>query len=116
LWRYPPPLPPTPGSCIFPFILLVLWTSLLSPPVPDPDPLFHSPTFSHPGPSFPLPPVILFPYLSGIKACSFGPSFLFNFLLSVSCIIGILYFLANIHLLVNTYHACPFKSGLPHSG
>jgi hypothetical protein len=25
-------------------------------------------------------------------------------------------FLANIHLLVNTYHACPFVSDLPHSG
>jgi hypothetical protein len=26
------------------------------------------------------------------------------------------YFLANIHLLVSTYHACPFRSELPHSG
>jgi hypothetical protein len=26
------------------------------------------------------------------------------------------YFLANIHLLVSTYHVCPLGSELPHSG
>jgi hypothetical protein len=28
----------------------------------------------------------------------------------------ILFFLANIHLLLSTYHACPFGYVLPHSG
>jgi hypothetical protein len=32
------------------------------------------------------------------------------------CIMGILYFMANSHLSVITYHTCHFRSGLPHSG
>ena len=47
---------------------------------------------------------ILFLLLSEIQACSLGPSFLFNFFGSVECIMGILYFMANIHLSV-TAHA-----------
>jgi hypothetical protein len=46
-----------------------------------------------------------------------------SFLSFVDCILGILYgflllflFLANIHLLVSTYHARPFEAELPHSG
>jgi hypothetical protein len=35
---------------------------------------------------------------------------LLKFLESVGCIIGILFFLANIHLLVSTYH-----TGIPHT-
>jgi hypothetical protein len=41
---------------------------------------------------------------------------LLTFLSSVNCILDILYFLANIHLLVNTYYACPFGSEVPYSG
>jgi hypothetical protein len=44
-----------------------------------------------------------------------GPSFLFSLFGSVECIVGILYFMANIHLSVSTYHACTFGTGLPHS-
>lgn len=44
------------------------------------------------------------------------PSFLFNLFGSVGCIMDILYFMANIHLSVSTYHACPFGSGLRHLG
>jgi hypothetical protein len=58
----------------------------------------------------------LFHLLSGIEASSLGPSFLFNFSGSVGYIVGILYFLANIHSSVSTYHACPFGFRLPHSG
>jgi hypothetical protein len=102
-----------------PFILLAIWASLLPPhpPVPDPIPLFPPPHFSHPGHSLPLPPFIIpFPLLSGIEVSSLGPFCLLNFLQSLGCILDILYFLANIHLLVSTHHAFPFGSGLPHSG
>jgi hypothetical protein len=54
--------------------------------------------------------------LSEIEASSFRPFFLFNFLESVGCIIGILYFMANIHLSVSKYHAYLFGSELSHSG
>ena len=57
----------------------------------------------------------LFLLLSKIQACSLGPSLLFGFFRSVDHSMIILYFMANIHLLVSTYHACPFGSGLPHS-
>jgi hypothetical protein len=39
-----------------------------------------------------------------------------KFLNMVRCILGILYFLGNINLLVSTYDALPFESGLSHSG
>jgi hypothetical protein len=39
-----------------------------------------------------------------------------SFLWSVSCFMGILNFLPNIHLSVGTYHVCSFVTGLPHSG
>jgi hypothetical protein len=44
---------------------------------------------------------------------------LLSFLSSMKCILDILFlffFLANIHKLVSTYHACPFGSELFHSG
>jgi hypothetical protein len=67
------------------------------------------------GLSFPLPfMIILFPFLSKIEASSLGPFLLFNFIRSVEYIMGILYFLANIHLVVSIYHACLFWSGLPY--
>jgi hypothetical protein len=79
--------------------------------IPDPVP---PPTS---GPSLHLPPVIiLFPFLSRIEASSLGPYCLLHFLWSVCCILGILYFLTNIHLSVSTYHAGPFGSRLAHSG
>ena len=53
---------------------------------------------------------------SEIQASLLGPSFLFSFVGSVECSVAILYFMANIHLLVSTYHSCPLGSGLPYSG
>jgi hypothetical protein len=58
---------------------------------------------------------ILFPLLSGIEVSLFC-LFLLNFLKSVGCNMCILYFLVNNYLSVNTYHAYPFWSGLPHLG
>jgi hypothetical protein len=60
--------------------------------------------------------IIFFFLLSRIEAPSLEPFCLINFLWSVGCILGILYFFANIHLSVSTYHACPFGSGLCHPG
>jgi hypothetical protein len=63
-----------------------------------------------PSPSLPLPPVIIsFPFLSGIEDSSPGHFCLLHLLWSVGCILGILYVLANIHLSLSTYHACPFS-------
>jgi hypothetical protein len=42
--------------------------------------------------------IILFPFLSRYQISTLGPSFLLSFLQSVNCIMGILNFLANIHL------------------
>ena len=106
---------PPPWGCIFPLILLAPMSSFLSPhlhiwscfPFPLTCP---SPTQI---PSFPLPPVIIFFSLSsGIEASSLGPFCLLTFLSSVDCILGIL---ANIHLLVNRYHASLFGSEFPHT-
>jgi len=44
------------------------------------------------------------------------PPCYFDFLSSVECSVGILNFMANIHLYVSTNNACPFEWGLPHSG
>jgi hypothetical protein len=41
---------------------------------------------------------------------------LFACLSSVGCFLGILYFLATLHLLMSISHACPLRSELPHSG
>jgi hypothetical protein len=94
------PLLPNPHCCTSPLILLALLASLLSLPILDsalPFPL-HSP-LSHPISSLPLPPmIILFPFLSRYQISTLGPSFLLSFLQSVNCIMGILNFLANIHL------------------
>jgi hypothetical protein len=58
---------------------------------------------------------ILFPLLGRTKASTFWSSFLWIFIWSVNCILGILSFVANIHLSVSAYHMCPFVTGLPHS-
>lgn len=107
----PPPCPPPIlSTCRFPFILLNLWASLLSLPIPDPAPLL--PSLSHPCPFLPLPNMtILFPLLGGIEASSLEPFFLFNFFGLVGYIIGTLYFVDTLHLSVST---CPFESELPH--
>lgn len=103
---------PTSSGCIFLFILLALWASLLSSPTPDPDHYFFSHLLSYQGPSLPLPSMsILFPLLSGIQASLLIPSFFFNFFGSVECIMVIKYFLDNICLSVCTYHSCPFGYG-----
>ena len=73
-----------------------------------------------PAPSLPIfhlvPSVFLpsgfFSIASSIKASSLWPYSLLTFLSSVNCTLGMLYFLANIHLLVNTYHG----SEIPLSG
>jgi hypothetical protein len=79
-------------SCLYTYIILL--------------PLFS------PLPSSSLPPSAshdyFVPLLSGFQVSTFGPSFSLNFLQSVSCIMGILDFLASIYLSVNTYHACLF--------
>ena len=48
--------------------------------------------------------IILFPLLSGMEAPSLGPSFLLNFIMSVSCIMCIRYFLTNSYLSVSAFH------------
>jgi hypothetical protein len=61
----------------------------------------HLPLYllSHPVPSIRLPlTVILFLLLSEIQASSLVPSFLLSFFGSAACSMGILYFMANIHL------------------
>ena len=51
---------------------------------------------------------ILLSLLSEMQASSLEPSFLFSFFGSVECIMGILYFMANIHLSMSICHACHF--------
>jgi hypothetical protein len=60
--------------------------------------------------------IILLSLLSGIEVSSLGPSPLLSFIRSVSCIMVIGNFLANVQLSVSTYHACHFGSELPHLG
>lgn len=67
-------------------------------------------------PSFCLLWFFLFPLLCGIEESSFDSSFLLTFLQSLVCIMVNLYFLANIHLPLNTYPACHFGPGFPYSG
>lgn len=55
--------------------------------------------------------IILDPLLSGFEVYTHEYSFLFSFLWSVSCIMGILNFLANINLTVSAYHTCPLGLG-----
>ena len=65
-----------------------------------------------------LPPAVIdfFSLPNEIEVSAFGLLGVLPFLNSADCVLGILHFsLANIHLLVSTYHACPFGSELPHS-
>ena len=60
---------------------------------------------------------ILFPLLRKTEVYALWSFFLFSFMWSVNCILGILCFWANnIHLLVSAYHVCFFVIGLTHSG
>jgi hypothetical protein len=58
---------------------------------------------------------IIFPILGRNEVSTSSSSFLI-ILCFGSCILGILSFLANIHLSVSAYHVCSFVIGLPHSG
>jgi hypothetical protein len=64
----------------------------------------------------PLSPYLLFSLLSRTETSTLGSSFLLRFIRFMSCIMGILNLLANIHLSMSTYHTCPFVFGLSHSG
>ena len=70
-----------------------------------------------PSPSLPLC-YCFFSFPKETEVSSLGHFSLWTFLSSVDCILGTLYFyfLANIHLLVSTYHVCHFGPELPHSG
>ena len=96
---WPRPLPPYPVSCRCPFILMATWPSLLSVPVPDLEPHIPLP--------IPLLPISL--SLSASYDYFISPSkwdskssvvlsFSFSFFGSVECSMGILHFMANIHL------------------
>jgi len=85
----------------------------LIPPLP----ICPSHPLSHLVFSLHQPPMsILFPLLRKIQAPCLEPPLLYGFWGFVECSLAILYFIADIHLSVNTYYACPFGSGLPHSG
>lgn len=80
------------------------WTSILSLPTHNPEPT-PFPSLSPLPHSFHLPPItVLFPLLSEIQTSFLGLSFLFSFFGSLNCIMGILYFVANIHKWVHTMH------------
>jgi hypothetical protein len=111
------PMPPVSWGYLFkgfsPFPLPNTWSG--SPTLPPPPPA------SFPPRSFPPSRLMIafFSLPSKTEASSLGYFSLLTFLSSVEYISDILYFfffLANIYLLVNTYHACPFGYELPHSG
>jgi hypothetical protein len=60
--------------------------------------------------------IILFLFLSRTESSTLRSSFLLSFMWSVSCIVGVIHSLPNIHLSVSTYHVCSFVTELPHSG
>jgi hypothetical protein len=61
------------------------------------------------------PVVILFPLLRRADVPTLWSSFFLS-LWSANCILAILSFWANIHLLVSVYHLCSFVTELPNSG
>ena len=73
---------------------------------PLPSPVFPSPPLSLPGPSLPLLPVIIFSLLCRFEASILWSFFFLSSKWFVCCIMGILSFWANMHLLVSTYHMC----------
>jgi hypothetical protein len=72
------------------------------------------PSFTQISPSLYLLWLFCFLFKVGLKHPIWF-SFLLSFIWSVSCIIDVLSFWANIHLSVSTYHICPFVFRLPHS-
>lgn len=89
--------PSTQCCCIFRFILLAPWTSMLFPPIFNIVPLytFHSSLSSWSlafSDSFDC-----FSPFKWIQESTLVPSFMLNFIESVSFFMGILNFLANIH-------------------
>ena len=62
-----------------------------------------------------LLPWVFCPLLRRSKVSTLWSSFFLNFMLSMNCILGILGFVANIHVSVNAYHVSSFVIGLPHS-
>ena len=117
--------PPISWGCLFPFFLLALRASVLLPhSIPDQVslyPLFPPTLSTFPPRFFSLSPLVIafFSLPSGTEVSSLGHFSLLSFLSSVDCTLDILYFLfcfvlADIHLLVSIYHACPFGSELPH--
>lgn len=107
-----------PQHCCI-FLLIFLSLSLGFSPVSTHT--CHCPLFSLPHlspnslPSL-LPMIILFPLLSGTEAPTLRSFFFLSIIWSVTCIMGILYCLANSHLAVSKYSVCSFGSGLSHSG
>jgi hypothetical protein len=59
---------------------------------------------------------ILFPILRRNEVSTFWFSFFLSFMCFANCILGILSFWDDIHLLVSAYHVSSFVIGLPHSG
>jgi hypothetical protein len=119
--------PPISWCGLFTFFLLALRASVLFPlPIPDQVPL--SPPTPQPHPLFLLGPFLpphlwLLSSLSqvGLSCPYLGTSAWWAFLIlwsisCVFCIIIIFLFLANIPLSLSTYPACHFRSELPHSG
>ena len=92
---------PGPHSCLSIYKILPPHSSSCPRPLPDPSLTL-------------LPMIILFRLLSVIQASSLGPSL--TSLVVLGYIMGILYFITNIHLTMGTYLACLFGSELPHSG
>jgi len=98
-------------SCRFPSTLLAIWPSLLSLPTPDHKSLY-SPCI---GPSIHLHFYYYFIIPSKWDSRNLTWVVLFSLFGSGKCSMGILYFLANIHLEVGTHHTCSDRTGLPHS-
>jgi len=81
------------------FVLLALCSSVLSLPYLIINPSISSPSLLHLVSSHHLfHMTILFPLQKDIQASSLGPSLLFRFFELMECSVGILYFMANIHL------------------
>jgi hypothetical protein len=59
---------------------------------------------------------ILFTLLRRTVVPTLWSAFFLSFMCFANCILGILTFLANIHLPVSAYHVCSFVIGLRHLG
>ena len=75
-------------------------------------PTISPPTLYHPGSSFLCLTWQLLPLQCRIQAFLLRFSFIFNFIVSMGCVMGIQYFLANIHLSLSTNPVFSLGSGL----